>query len=127
VEELAKRAAAALGSDPQAVVAALVARESLGSTGLGQGFALPHARLAGLGRFFGLFARLVRPIEFQAIDERPIDLIFLLLIPEQPGSEHVAALAAIARRMRDQAFARRLRKVNGASAMYDLLTNAEVR
>ena len=122
--ELSRRAAAALPLESHSVEAALTARERLGSTGLGRGFALPHARLGGLDRFFGLFARLARPIDFDAIDEQPVDLVFLLLIPETAGSEHVAALAAISRRMRDAAFAQRLRKAAGAGEMYAILTDA---
>jgi PTS system nitrogen regulatory IIA component len=122
--ELSRRAAAALQMPLQPVEAALTARERLGSTGLGRGFALPHARLAGLDHFFGLFARLARPIDFDAIDERPVDLVFLLLIPETAGNEHVAALAAISRRMRDAAFAQRLRKATDAGEMYAILTDA---
>jgi PTS system nitrogen regulatory IIA component len=124
--EMSRRAAAALRMPLQPVEAALTAREQLGSTGLGRGFALPHARLGGLDRFFGLFARLARPIDFDAIDERPVDLVFLLLIPETAGNEHVAALAAISRRMRDAAFAQRLRKAAGTGEIYAVLTGAEV-
>ncbi len=123
--ELSRRAGAALAIEPQVIEAALTARERLGSTGLGRGFALPHARLGGPDRFFGLLARLARPIDFDAIDERPVDLVFLLLIPEDAGSEHVAALAAISRRMRDQAVVQRLRKAASAEAMYAVLADAE--
>ncbi len=123
--ELSRRAGAALAMEPQVIEAALAARERLGSTGLGRGFALPHARLDGLDRFFGLLARLARPINFDAIDERPVDLVFLLLIPEDAGSEHVAALAAISRRMRDQAIVQRLRKAVSAEAMYAVVVDAE--
>ena len=119
--ELSRRAAAALQVGLQPVEAALSARERLGSTGLGRGFALPHARLDGLDRFFGLFARLARPIDFAAIDERPVDLVFLLLIPKDAGSEHVAALAVISRRMRDQALVQKLRKAANPAEMYALL------
>ena len=121
--ELSRRAAASLKVARQPVEAALIARERLGSTGLGRGFALPHARLGGLDRFFGLFTRLARPIDFEAIDDRPVDLVFLLLIPDNAGSEHVAALAAISRRMRDQDFVQRLRKAAGAGEMYAVLTS----
>ncbi|MBV9749768.1 MAG: PTS sugar transporter subunit IIA [Acetobacteraceae bacterium] len=123
--ELSRRAAAALQMPLKPVEAALTARERLGSTGLGRGFALPHARMGQLDHFFGLFARLARPIDFDAIDERPVDLVFLLLIPESAGSKQVAALAAISRRMRDQAFVQRLRKAASAEAMYAVLTDAE--
>jgi nitrogen PTS system EIIA component len=90
--ELARRASAATGIDAPAIFTALQTREELGSTGLGQGFALPHARINGLTAFFGLFARLARPIDFQAIDGEPVDLVFLLLIPPDANAEHVAAL-----------------------------------
>ncbi len=121
--ELSRRAAAVLHIQPGSIETALTARERLGSTGLGRGFALPHARLAGLDRFFGLFARLARPIDFNAIDERPVDLVFLLLIPESAGNEHVVALAAISRRMRDQTVMQQLRKAAGVAEIYALLTD----
>src|SRR6185312_1617615 len=103
----------------------LTQREQLGSTGLGKGFALPHARVAGLDRCFGLFARLARPIDFQAIDERPVDLVFLLLIPQDAESEHIAALAAISRRMRDAGLLDRARKAEKANALYRLIVGSE--
>ena len=123
--ELSRRAAASLQVARQPVEAALTAREQLGSTGFGQGFALPHARLGTLDRFFGLFTRLARPIDFEAIDARPVDLVFLLLIPSNAGNEHVAALAAISRRMRDQDFVQRLRKAASAGEMYTVLMDAK--
>lgn len=122
--ELSRRAAAILLIEPRSVGAALTTRERLGSTGLGRGFAFPHARLDGLDHFFGLFARLARPIDFDAIDERPVDLVFMLLIPENAGNEHVAALATISRRMRDQTLVQQLRTAVGAAEMYAVLTDA---
>ena len=122
LRDLAQRAARQLGLAAQPVIDALLARETLGSTGVGQGIALPHSRLAGLDHFFGLFARLARPIEFDAIDHRPIDLVFLLLTPERPGSEHLAALAAISRRLREPAVAARLRAAKSAPDLYAALT-----
>jgi PTS system nitrogen regulatory IIA component len=121
LQDLSRRAAGLLGMSPQPIIAALQAREQLGSTGLGRGFALPHARVEGVTAFLGLFARLSRPIEFQAIDEKPVDLVFLLLIPPNAGNEHVAALAAISRPLRDQAFVARVRKADTAAALYALL------
>jgi PTS system nitrogen regulatory IIA component len=85
---------------PEAVQAALLGRERLGSTGLGNGFALPHARIEGLDAYLGLFLRLSRPIDFAAIDGKPVQLIFVLLIPSESSAPHVAALAAITRRFR---------------------------
>jgi len=122
--ELARRSAAATGIDAGAILTALQTREKLGSTGLGQGFALPHARIDGLTAFFGLFARLARPIDFEAIDGQPIDLVFLLLIPPDANSQHVAALAAIARPIRDRQFVRELRQAKGAAALHSYLANA---
>ncbi|HKH80303.1 MAG TPA: PTS sugar transporter subunit IIA [Methylovirgula sp.] len=121
LQELARRTAALLNIPQKTILDALEAREKLGSTGLGQGFALPHARIEGLDRFFGLFARLARPIAYDAVDENPVDLVFLLLIPAEPGSDHMSILAAISRRIRDQELARRLRKGENAEALHSLL------
>lgn len=125
VRELANRAAPQLGIAAPAIAAPLLEREQLGSTGLGKGFALPHARVAGLDRCFGLFAKLARPIDFQAIDERPVDLVFLLLIPEEAESEHVPALAAISRRMREAGLLDRVRKAEKSNGLYRLIVGGE--
>jgi nitrogen PTS system EIIA component len=122
LRELSERAAKQLGIDSKAILEALRSREMLGSTGVGQGIALPHARMAGLDRFFGLFARLERPINFDAIDDGPVDLVFLLLIPEQAGSEHLTALAAISRRLRQREVATQLRSAKASSEVYEILT-----
>jgi nitrogen PTS system EIIA component len=119
--DLASRAAASLNLDREAIFTALRAREELGSTGLGEGFALPHARIEGLDRLFGMFTRLNRPVHFDAIDGKPVDLVFLLLIPPAAGSEHLAALASISRYLRDKEFAAKLRKAPSASALCSLL------
>jgi PTS system nitrogen regulatory IIA component len=103
------------------VEAALLGRERLGSTGLGAGFALPHARLARLDAFVGLFARLARPIDYSAIDDKPVDLVFLLLIPAE-AVDHVAALAAVSRLFRDPAVVARVRKAGSTAATFDILT-----
>ena len=112
--ELAREAAARTGLDQSGLLAAIAGRELLGSTGLGRGFALPHARVEGLGRLFGLFARLARPVAFDAIDGQPVDLVFLLLIPAASEAGHLAALAAISREMRQEAVARGLRRARNA-------------
>jgi len=119
LQELAGRAAAALGLDRAAIFDALVMRENLGSTGLGKGFALPHARLETLERPFALFARLARAIDFEAIDEKPVDLVILLLSPG--GNQHLATLAALSRPLRDAAFVQRLRQAPDAGAVHRLL------
>ena len=109
---------------PEAVVAALTAREQLGSTGLGGGFALPHARIEGLEAYLGLFIRLVRPIEFDAIDGKPVSLVFVLLIPPESPVSHVAALAAISRRFRDAPVTAKLRQAKVPNDAYDFLTRS---
>lgn len=106
------------------VEAALRAREQLGSTGLGAGFALPHARIEGLDRYLGLFVRLAKPLDFDAIDGKPVQLVFVLLIPAETSVPHVAALAAISRRFRDAAVVGRLRKAETALVAYGFLTDA---
>ena len=123
IRELARRAALATGIDAAIIANALQARELLGSTGLGKGFALPHARVPGLTRFFGAFVRLARPIDFQAIDDSPVDLVFLLLIPADAENEHVATLAAISRRLRNAEVLAGVRKADTAAALHQLLVS----
>jgi PTS system nitrogen regulatory IIA component len=122
IRELARRATPVTGIEPAVIANALQARELLGSTGLGRGFALPHARIPGLARFFGTFARLARPIDFQAIDDSPVDLVFLLLIPADAENEHVAALAAISRRLRNAEVLRGVRKADSPATLHALIT-----
>lgn len=105
-----------------AVEAALLAREGLGSTGLGGGFALPHARVEGLRGFLGMFVRLARPTAFEAIDGKPVVLVFVLLTPSESSVPHVAALAAITRRFRDAALATKLRGAKTPVEAFGFLT-----
>ncbi len=120
--ELGRRAAAALGLPEAAVTASLAAREALGSTGVGNGIAVPHARVEGLPALAGFFARLARPIDYAAIDGRQVDLVFLLLSPADGA--HLAALAAMSRRLRDKAVAAAIRAAPDAEALRALLTDA---
>ena len=124
LQELAGRAATALGLDRRAVFDALQARENLGSTGLGKGFALPHARLDAVGEPFALFVRLARPIDFAAIDESPVDLVILLLTPANGGNQHLATLAALSRPLRNAGFVQKLRQAPDAAAVHQLLVSA---
>ncbi len=124
LQELSGRAATALGLDRRAIFDALQARENLGSTGLGKGFALPHARLDALSESFALFVRLARPIDFAAIDDRPVDLVILLLGPVDNGNQHLATLAALSRPLRDAAFVQRLRQAPDAAAVHRLLAES---
>jgi PTS system nitrogen regulatory IIA component len=127
LDELARRVDAP-GLAPDAIAAALKGREELGSTGLGRGFALPHARLPDLRIFIGLLARLARPIDYAAIDGEPVDLVFLLLIPQQestvPESAAVSTLAAIARRFRDEDTLAKVRAAATAAEIHSLMTAA---
>jgi len=118
IRELSHRASKALGIADTFILSALCTREALGSTGIGQGIAIPHARIEGLKRIFGLFVRLERPIDFAAIDGEPADLVFLLLIPANSGSEHLAALACVSRRLRDLEVAQALRRTKTARELY---------
>jgi PTS system nitrogen regulatory IIA component len=124
LRELARRAAAAVSLDQRLIFDALQAREALGSTGLGKGFALPHARLDALSRSFALFVRLGRPIDFAAIDDHRVDLVILLLTPAGAGSQHLTTLAALSRPLRDEAFVQRLRQAPDAADVHALLDGA---
>lgn len=110
------------GLDAQKIAKALSDRERLGSTGMGNGVAIPHARIAGLAQPFGLLIRLDRPIEFASIDDKPVDLVFVLLTPVDCDKEHIAALSCISRRLRDQNLVRDIRAAKRAEAVYALLT-----
>lgn len=121
IQELAARAAELTGQSERAILEVLLQREKLGSTGVGNGIAIPHGKLPKLGRLFGLFARLERPIDFEALDSQPVDLIFLLLAPEAAGADHLKALARVARLLRDPEITRRLRESGDADAIYAVL------
>lgn len=121
LKDLVQRLAKRVDVNAQDILRALTAREALGSTGMGQGIAIPHAQIPGLKRFVGCFARLSRPVDFAAIDAKPVDLVFMLLIPEGCASEHVGALACISRRLRDQNLVARLRSAFGPEALHALL------
>jgi PTS system nitrogen regulatory IIA component len=119
--DLARRAALALGYDRRTILDALTVREALGSTGIGHGIALPHAPIPGITHLFSLFAVLERPLDFDAIDEGPVDLVFLLLVPANAGQEHLAALAAISRRLRNPEVVRAVRAASDGSSLYEAL------
>jgi PTS system nitrogen regulatory IIA component len=122
LEELAAKAAVLTGRAEREILEILQQRERLGSTGIGSGVAIPHGKLPKLDRLVGLFARLEKPIEFEALDGHPVELIFLLLAPEGAGADHLKALARIARLLRDGATAEKLRASADANALYALLT-----
>jgi nitrogen PTS system EIIA component len=122
LQELAKRAAIMTCQPERAIFDVLSERERLGTTGVGMGIAIPHGKLPGLPRMTGLFARLEKPIDFEAIDEQPVDLIFVLLAPEGAGTEHLKALARVSRLLRDRAICAKLRGTDNQDALYALLT-----
>lgn len=122
LQELARRAALMSGVDDKRIYDALVERERLGTTGIGTGVAVPHCRLPELTQLHGVFARLERPVPFEAIDDQPVDLVFLLLAPVESGAEHLKALARVSRLLRDKAMCEKLRGASNADALYALLT-----
>jgi PTS system nitrogen regulatory IIA component len=122
LHELAARAAVLTGQSERGIFEILMQREKLGSTAVGNGIAIPHGKLPNLTRLFGLFARLDRPVDFEALDGQPVDLIFLLLAPEGAGADHLKALARVARLLRDPAIAHKLRASHDAEALYAVLT-----
>ncbi|CCQ75132.1 PTS IIA-like nitrogen regulatory protein PtsN [Magnetospira sp. QH-2] len=124
LQELAKRAADITGLHERAVFDVLLERERLGTTGVGNGIAIPHGKLPSLERLYGVFARLENPIDFESIDEHPVDLVFLLLAPESAGADHLKALARVSRLLRDAGVCEKLRGTNRAEALYALLTEA---
>ena len=121
LQEIAAKAAALTGQSDRTIFEILMQREKLGSTGVGNGVAIPHGKLQKLNKVFGLFARLERPVDFEALDGQAVDLIFLLLAPEGAGADHLKALARAARLLRDPEVARKLRESRDADALYAVL------
>jgi nitrogen PTS system EIIA component len=121
LQELAAKAAELSGQSERTILETLLQREKLGSTGVGSGVAIPHGKLPKLGKLFGLFARLERPVDFEALDSQPVDLVFLLLAPEAAGADHLKALARVARLLRDPDVKRKLRDSRDAEALYAVL------
>ena len=124
LQDLARRAADVTGEPERAIFEVLIERERLGTTGVGNGIAIPHGKLPGLDKLYGLFARLDTPIDFDAIDEQPVDLICLLLAPESAGADHLKALARVSRLLRDRSICEKLRGSDTAEAIFALLTES---
>ena len=122
LQELAGRAAKLTGVPERKIFDTLLERERLGTTGVGQGIAIPHGKLADLKGLYALFARLSKPIDFESIDDQPVDLIFLLLAPESAGADHLKALARISRLLRNSNVCEKLRGTDDDEALYVLLT-----
>lgn len=122
IQELSAKAAQLTGLSERDIFDTLLQRERLGSTGVGNGIAIPHGKLGSVQNLVGLFARLERPIDFDALDGEPVDLIFLLLAPEAAGADHLKALARVARVLRDPLISQKLRATQDAAALHALLT-----
>jgi PTS system nitrogen regulatory IIA component len=125
LQELAAKAAALTGQSEREIFDVLLQREKLGSTALGAGIAIPHGKLPTLDRIYGLFARFERPIDFEALDGQPVDLVFVLLAPEAAGADHLKALSRIARLLRDQQLANQLRDAPDAETIHALLSRQQ--
>lgn len=116
-----------LAVDPRTVADLLGARERLGSTGFGGGVAIPHAKLPGIDAVTGIFVRLAQPMQFDAVDDLPVDLVFALLSPADAGAQHLKALARVSRQMRDRAFLAKLRGAGSDDALFALFSADEAR
>jgi nitrogen PTS system EIIA component len=127
LQQLAQLAAQRTGQDAAAILASLLEREKLGSTGFGQGVAIPHGKVEGLAGIYCLFVRLAEPIEFRAIDGAPVDLVFLLLSPPDAGADHLKALAAISRATRSAATLDKMRGARSRDALAAVLMGADER
>ncbi|WP_375611353.1 MULTISPECIES: PTS IIA-like nitrogen regulatory protein PtsN [unclassified Bartonella] len=118
---LAEKASKLTGLSEHVIFDVVLQREKLGSTGLGGGIAIPHGKLPDINRIIGIFARLESPVDFEALDDEPIDLVFLLLAPENAGADHLKALSQIARVLRHTDVVQKLRSTHNANALYALL------
>lgn len=127
LQQLANLAGQRCGTEPTAILATLNEREKLGSTGLGQGVAIPHGKIEGLERIYGLFARIAEPVDYKAIDGRKVDLVFLLLSPPDSGAEHLRALAAISRVIREGSTLEKMRGARSRDALAAVLMGADER
>jgi nitrogen PTS system EIIA component len=122
LQELSQAMSGLVAIDHRIIFETLNTREKLGSTGLGQGIAIPHGRMPGLARVYGLFARLAHPIGFDSVDGEPVDLVFVLLAPDHAGADHLTALARISRILRDPATVAKLRGTETSEGLYAILT-----
>jgi len=127
IQQISDHAAMVYGLEASEVFDVLMNREKLGSTGVGRGIAIPHARMSDLNRVIGHFTRVAEPVEFESLDHRPVDLLFTLLAPENEGAEHLKALALVSRTMRNKEICRRLRANAATSPLYSVLTTSHLQ
>ena len=125
LQEISEQAASVYGLESAEILLALIEREKLGSTGVGRGVAIPHARFKGLDRVYGFFTRLEKPVDFDAVDRQPVDLIFTILAPQKEGAEHLKALALVSRTLRSETTCAKLRANVDTSTLYALLTHLD--
>jgi PTS system nitrogen regulatory IIA component len=125
LQELAAKASKLTGLPEREIFDVVLQRERLGSTGVGNGIAIPHGKLTSIKSIIGIFARLEAPVDFEALDDQPVDLVFLLLAPEGAGADHLKALSRIARVLRDQDLVAKLRATESASAIYAFLNEEQ--
>jgi nitrogen PTS system EIIA component len=125
LQDLADMAESVYRLSSPTVYKALMDREALGPTGVGRGVAIPHARFGGVSHVVGLFTRLEKPVDFEAIDRQPVDLVFALFAPETAGAEHLKALARVSRTLRSDAVCAKLRSTFDPSALYAILTDSK--
>jgi PTS system nitrogen regulatory IIA component len=125
LQELAAKASRLTGLPEREIFDVVLQRERLGSTGVGNGIAIPHGKLTSIKTIVGIFARLDVPVDFEALDDQPVDLVFLLLAPEGAGADHLKALSRIARVLRDQDLVAKLRATESASAIYAFLNEEQ--
>ena len=123
LQDLAQKAAAITGISERTIFDALLERENLGTTGFGGGTALPHARLENLDKIYGFFAKLETPMSYDSVDNRPVDLVFMLLSPDSSGADHLTALAQISRLLKNENTCEKLRSTNNPEELYALLNN----
>lgn len=122
LQDLAQAMAKFVAVDHRIIFETLLTREKLGSTGIGQGIAIPHGKVPSIARVYGLFARLAQPVDFDSVDGQPVDLVFVLLAPEHAGADHLKALARISRLLRDPGVVAKLRGTDDAEGLYAILT-----
>jgi nitrogen PTS system EIIA component len=126
LQELAQSLSSLVAIDSRVIFEKLLQREKLGSTGLGQGIAIPHGRLPAITRVYGVFARLQNPIAFDSLDGEPVDLAFALISPEHAGADHLTALARVSRLLRDPDTLQKLRGTESPDGLYAILTQPPI-
>lgn len=125
LQELASIAKDKIGRPIFEIASVLMERERLGSTGVGHGVAIPHGRFAELNQICGIFVKLDKPVNYDSLDDQPVDLVFLLLVPEEAGADHLKALAKVSRIFRDQSICDKLRGAENSDAIYAILNSAQ--